>query len=81
MTDSVLEFIDPTGHAPAPTPGWDTLRGTRRPTLLSRIERAFVAWQAARLETLSPERLWAPALLDKRSFADIRRARQRAAHR
>ncbi|MCD0503335.1 hypothetical protein [Bordetella petrii] len=78
MTDSVLELIDPSHPAPARTPGWDTLRGTPRPTLLARLEKAFVAWQAGRLNTLSPERLWAPAMLDKRSFAEIRRARQRA---
>ena len=35
---------------------------------------AFVAWQAKRLAAISPERLWAQAMQDTRSFAEIRRA-------
>lgn len=56
--------------------GWNTLRGTHRIGLLARVENAFVAWQAARLTSLSPERLWAPAMQDTRSFAEMRLARR-----
>ncbi|GAB1575336.1 hypothetical protein [Bordetella petrii] len=79
MTDSVFEFTDQPHESARLTTGWNTLRGARRPSLAARIERAFVAWQAARLRTLSPERLWAPAMQDTRSFAEIRRARREAA--
>ena len=41
---------------------------------LSRLESAFVAWQAKRLAELPAERLWAQAMQDTRSFAEIRRA-------
>ena len=41
---------------------------------LARIENAFVAWQAKRLAELPSERLWAQAMQDTRSFAEIRRA-------
>ena len=41
---------------------------------LSRIESAFVAWQAKRLAEIPAERLWAQAMQDTRSFAEIRRA-------
>ncbi|HTJ99135.1 MAG TPA: hypothetical protein VL522_05895 [Bordetella sp.] len=56
--------------------GWNGLRATG---LLAALERAFVAWQNARLRTLTPERLWAAAMTDSRSFAEIRRARRRQA--
>ncbi|HEY0293931.1 MAG TPA: hypothetical protein VGC69_01210 [Bordetella sp.] len=56
-----------------PILGWNALRPSG---LLARVEQAFVAWQTARLQVLTPERLWAPALQDTRSFAEIRRSRR-----
>lgn len=41
---------------------------------LSRVENAFVAWQAKRLAEMPVGRLWAQALQDTRSLAEIRRA-------
>lgn len=41
---------------------------------LSRLESAVVAWQAKRLAEMPAERLWAQAMQDTRSFAEIRRA-------
>lgn len=41
---------------------------------LSSIENAFVRWQAKRLAEMSPGRLWAQAMQDTRSLAEIRRA-------
>jgi len=80
MTDTTLEFARAAqpGTASRLSAGWNTLRETARPGLFGRIERAFAAWQAARLRELSPERLWAPAMQDPRSFAEIRRARRAA---
>jgi len=43
---------------------------------LSRVENAFVAWQAKRLAQMSVGRLWAQAMQDTRSLAEIRRARR-----
>lgn len=43
-------------------------------SLLSRIETAFVNWQAKRLAEMPAERLWAQAMQDTRSFAEIRRS-------
>ncbi|MGE8494599.1 MULTISPECIES: hypothetical protein [unclassified Comamonas] len=43
---------------------------------LSAVENAFVRWQAKRLAELEPGRLWAQALQDTRSLAEIRRARR-----
>ena len=43
-------------------------------SLLSRIETAFVHWQAKRLAEIPAERLWAQAMQDTRSFAEIRRS-------
>lgn len=45
---------------------------------LSRIEDAFVQWQAKRLAEMSPGRLWAAAMQDTRSLAEIRRANRSA---
>ncbi|MVW70294.1 hypothetical protein [Bordetella sp. 15P40C-2] len=78
MTDSVIEFMNPNRDPRRLTEGWNTLRQARRPGLIARLERAFVGWQEARLRTLSPERLWAPAMQDLRSFAEIRRERNAA---
>ena len=41
---------------------------------LSSIENAFVRWQAKRLAEIPAERLWAQAMQDTRSFAEIRRS-------
>ena len=41
---------------------------------LARVESAFVAWQAKRLAKIPAERLWAQAMQDTRSLAEIRRA-------
>lgn len=41
---------------------------------LARIENAFVDWQAKRLAEMPAERLWAQAMQDTRSLAEIRRA-------
>jgi hypothetical protein len=78
MTDSVIEFINKNSQTRRLSEGWNTLRAECRPGLIARIERAFVTWQEGRLRTLSPERLWAPAMQDLRSFAEIRRARRAA---
>ena len=43
-------------------------------SLLSRIESAFVNWQAKRLAEMPAGRLWAQAMQDTRSFAEIRRS-------
>lgn len=43
---------------------------------LSAIENAFVRWQAKRLAELEPGRLWAQAMQDTRSLAEIRRAQR-----
>lgn len=78
MTDSVLKFIKEVALPGCTSEGWTTLQRTRRIGLIARIENAFVAWQAARLQQMSPERLWAAAMQDKRSLAEIRRARNAA---
>ncbi|WP_143220261.1 MULTISPECIES: hypothetical protein [unclassified Achromobacter] len=53
------------------TNGWNTLRTSG---LLARLEQPFIDWQAGRLRMLSPERLWAAAMTDPRSLAEIRRS-------
>lgn len=78
MTDFALRFIKELRNPARLTEGWNTLQGARKPSLVVRIENAFVAWQAARLQSLPPERLWAPAMQDTRSFAEIRRTRAAA---
>lgn len=40
--------------------------------LVERMEDAFVQWQAKRLQEIPEEKLWAQAMLDTRSFAQIR---------
>lgn len=52
------------------------LPGMRMPAAwLARIEQAFVRWQAARLQEIPAGKLWAQALQDTRSLAEIRRSR------
>lgn len=40
--------------------------------LVARVEDAFVQWQAQRLQEIPEEKLWAQAMVDTRSFAEIR---------
>ena len=67
-------------HASTSNAASDRLKVAANPVLpasmgwLARVENAFVAWQAKRLAAISPERLWAQAMQDTRSFAEIRRA-------
>lgn len=42
---------------------------------LAGIEQAFVRWQAVRLQEIPAGKLWAQALQDTRSLAEIRRSR------
>ena len=42
----------------------------------ARIEQAFVRWQAKRLQEIPAGRLWAQAMQDTRSFAEIRRGQK-----
>lgn len=41
---------------------------------VARIEQAFVRWQAARLQEIPAGKLWAQAMQDTRSLAEIRRS-------
>lgn len=43
---------------------------------LARLENFFTDWQSKRLDEIPREVLWAKALQDTRSFAEIRRAKQ-----
>lgn len=67
MTQNTLEFsmesITSTPRPHAPTTSW-----------ISRIEQAFVQWQAKRLQEIPAGKLWAQAMQDTRSFAEIRRS-------
>lgn len=78
MNEFALKFINEIRTPAQLTKGWNTLKGTRKLRFFNRIESAFVAWQAARLQHLSSERLWAAAMQDSRSFSEIRRARAKA---
>lgn len=40
--------------------------------LVEHMEDAFTQWQAQRLQEIPEEKLWAQAMLDSRSFAEIR---------
>lgn len=46
----------------------------RGSSLWTRLEAFFVRWQARRLVELPVERLWAQAMQDTRSLAEIRRS-------
>lgn len=41
---------------------------------LARVEQAFVRWQAKRLQEIPAGKLWAQAMQDTRSLAEIRRS-------
>ncbi len=61
MTQHSLHFSNP--QTASPRTGW-----------IARIEQAFVQWQAKRLQEIPAGKLWAQAMQDTRSLAEIRRS-------
>jgi len=75
VSELVLKFISGI-RSERLSEGWNTLLSARKRNVLARIENAFVSWQSSRLAELPAERLWAMAMQDTRSFAEIRRQRK-----